>query len=1474
MIVMKKKYNWSLMQLFLLALFLPLSAAMAQGPVALMPKAGGYARSGLYGKYCPAPASVRSVQPIRKAAGGKALKPQRILSTKDGAEIWGVVLYANTHDDSEWQDYGVFRFNAKSPVTFKSLLADHNIGSFAGGAFYDDHFHYTYYYTPYQGYAYITLYDYDTNGWNMAGYQSVYSNSKISSTDQAYDPVTGKVYGYFYDMSDSTSTVDFGTIDYATGAVTTIKADEGLLFVALAFDSTGQLWGINNFGNLWKIDKNTGEVTDLVSVLTPVEPSTFSQSMTFDPNSGLLYWSCFRRDYTSGLYVIDTRAADPKPELVADFPNDEEVACLHIPVVSTAAGAPAGVRDLTLTFAGGATEGTAAFTMPAETFGGNPLDGTLSYAVVANSDTVARGTAVAGTRVEAAVSVPTGMTRFTVCTHNAAGKSPDAEAQSLYVGYDEPVVPEIVAFDLDDSRKVTLKWRAARAGVNGGYLSPDLSYRVVRLPGEVVVADGFRDTTFAETLPEGAMQVYRYRVTAVNGTMESLPATTEGKACGSAFDLPYTDHFDDDDNFALYTVLDLGGSGQWIMSNGNARIFHFSGQSDDWLITPPLNLKAGSVYHVSCLAEPGYSSAPDALEILLGQRTDTVGYRTVVPVTAIGTSGGQTVEGTFKVSESGVYRIAFRSVGGDSSYGIILDDIAVEEQSASSVPAAPAEMKVTPAAKGSLRATVTFKTPATDTDGKALEKLTAVEVWRNDTVLVRHFDNPAVGQTMNVVDTKPANGMNHYAVKAANESGFGESALDSAYVGQDVPAVPTNIVLKDNLDGTATLTWDLPGTTGANGHYVATDKLTFNVYDAQGEVVGANLDAGSRSCTFDAARQTGGFDLLYYGVSATSVAGEGAIALSNTLVIGSPKQLPVYESFANGYFQYGGWWYEGNQPYNAPSLPDDKVADHDNGALYWKAYNDGETGWLSTPKLSFANCDQPGIVFRYYAQPGHDQQIAFLGVHPDASVDTLINIRQSELGGVEGWRKAVYYLNDRQKSAAYMVLRLMMKAGKRGEEFWIDDIQVRNFLHRDLSAAIAMPASAVRGRQTHANVTVENLGCEAVSPFRIELREGDSVLASQDVRQPLAALSDSTYEVAYTPALTVADQQLVKAVVVADGDEYARNNESEILELAVANPACPTARNLKAETDGTTVKLTWERPDTEAFVTTEDFETAQPWLLNDVNGFTTFDGDGIITNSWTSMWYRHIGEPFAWILFNDQQAKMDDSQRPCFEAHSGHQMMTTVANVHEYGVMGNESDDWLISPELSGEAQTVSFWVRCIGGYQEDFDVWYSETAPDTLSLRKNKIDFVKFTPLEWTQYSYDLPVGARYFAIRWPSNLTGIGLDDFTYKAPAPELMGYNIYCDGKAVGTATADALAFTRTDDGDSKHVYHITAVYKDGESALSNAAGLTPTGIGAVTADGVAKDVYSVGGVLVRRQARSVSGLRKGLYIVNGKKVVNR
>ena len=103
-----------------------------------------------------------------------------------------------------------------------------------------------------------------------------------------------------------------------------------------------------------------------------------------------------------------------------------------------------------------------------------------------------------------------------------------------------------------------------------------------------------------------------------------------------------------------------------------------------------------------------------------------------------------------------------------------------------------------------------------------------------------------------------------------------------------------------------------------------------------------------------------------------------------------------------------------------------------------------------------------------------------------------------------------------------------------------------------------------------------------------------------------------------------------------------------------------------------------------------------------------------------------------------------------FAPHSGEQSMMSTGTTIDTGTPTN---NWLITPELSGKEQTVSFWVNAPGDEQnpnsgpETFYLYYSEddTNPNSfIKINKDSYEAV----YDWKQYNIDLPEGAKYFAI------------------------------------------------------------------------------------------------------------------------------
>ena len=108
--------------------------------------------------------------------------------------------------------------------------------------------------------------------------------------------------------------------------------------------------------------------------------------------------------------------------------------------------------------------------------------------------------------------------------------------------------------------------------------------------------------------------------------------------------------------------------------------------------------------------------------------------------------------------------------------------------------------------------------------------------------------------------------------------------------------------------------------------------------------------------------------------------------------------------------------------------------------------------------------------------------------------------------------------------------------------------------------------------------------------------------------------------------------------------------------------------------------------------------------------------------------------------------------------------------------------------------------------------------------------------------------------------------VDDFTYapydgSREADELLGYNVYRDNVRINAELLTANRFIDTEAGHDGAVYTVTAVYGSGESAYSNEATLTTTGI--VRPDA---DIPAVEGARYGIDGRRLNKPERGINIV--------
>ena len=104
-------------------------------------------------------------------------------------------------------------------------------------------------------------------------------------------------------------------------------------------------------------------------------------------------------------------------------------------------------------------------------------------------------------------------------------------------------------------------------------------------------------------------------------------------------------------------------------------------------------------------------------------------------------------------------------------------------------------------------------------------------------------------------------------------------------------------------------------------------------------------------------------------------------------------------------------------------------------------------------------------------------------------------------------------------------------------------------------------------------------------------------------------------------------------------------------------------------------------------------------------------------------------------------------------------------------------------------------------------------------------------------------------------------------------QFKGYNVYRDGHLIASNLTSP-AYTDNIIAKGDYLYQVSAVWNVGESMLSDGWTLHVTdGIEqADVANNKPMDIYTPSGIRVRTKAITLNGLPKGLYIVNGKKVV--
>lgn len=905
-----------------------------------------------------------------------AVTPDNAPSQKN-MRIRGLMTYDNKKDVT---NYGIYDYTVTKPITRKQMVSIPRIGA-SGGSVVKDNILYYFDYSISYGYvskAVYYKYDLSTNQETTSknfGFSAdateVYSNAAMSV---ATDPSTGIVYCCCFSYDDDTEelTYTLSTWDLE-GTSKKVIAPLAKPLRVLAASADGQLYGItastatsssnNNGGTLVRIDKTTGALTTIGD--TGVRPGAYFQSATIDTATGKFYWFANEYDEAANLYTVDLTTG--KATLVGALPEGDQVVCSYT-ANNYADGVPSPAEDVKTEFANGSLSGNVTFKMPTEDYSGAPLSGSISYAVSANGEELATGTAQAGAEVSAAVSVKEdGLYNLTIILSNTAGKSPVADTEK-YIGYDTPKAVTDLKFTRDGStNKVT--WTAPTEGVNGGYIDASaLTYELTRKP------DGKTSTsttnTFSEELDADKITPYYYEVVAVNGTHKSASATSNTVNVGNPLVPPFSEDFSDATALDIFTIIDANNDNKkWTRSTQKYVSYQYStnNDADDWLITPPLKMEAGKSYTLSY--KIWTMRYDELLEVKFGKEASAKGMTITLKPTTTYKTGGATnaIIETIDIvpEETGVYYIGFHAVSKKNQGTIYLDDLSVSAGKSQNVPAQPTDLIVTAGDKGALTASGTFTAPTKTAKGDDLTGAMTYNVLRGTEKIATGVSvNP--GEKATFSDTSvPSPATYTYSVICINTEGESKAVEASVYVGEDIPLPPAEAHVTDNLDGTATITWTASSDKGKNGGYVNPDNVKYDINPRTGLAVAKDVSGTTYTVKdFDV---TGTQALAYYKIYAHNDAGKNTnFTISDTILSGKPYELPFEEGFTDNAYSTTLWNTTTlvGKSYNTPwYLREDPGVGIDGAYADLCGYVDGGKSRLETPKIDVSALNEATLSF-------------------------------------------------------------------------------------------------------------------------------------------------------------------------------------------------------------------------------------------------------------------------------------------------------------------------------------------------------------------------------------------------------------------------------------------------------------------------------------------------------------------------------
>lgn len=933
-------------------------------------------------------------------------------------------------------------------------------------------------------------------------------------------------------------------------------------------------------------------------------------------------------------------------------------------------------------------------------------------------------------------------------------------------------------------------------------------------------------------------------------------------------------------------------AGGWNYSSDYGAFYYYSqNNADDWLISPGLQLEGGKTYYVEFVVAGGGDMYPEKFEVKYGtDRTVDAMTGSVLDVTEVATWDNVRFVETVTPETDGVYYIGFHVVSDAEMYALYLNSVKVSDEAPAPTPGEVDHLQVIPGENGARTATITFDAPTKASDGSDLGGPLTIKV-SGGKLEDYTIKDATPGTHYEVTDSMLEwSGNFTYYVAVSDSNGTGRTAQASAYIGTDYPAAPAYLTLNYDPDDML-LTWE--PSIGTNGGYINPDEVTYHIKNVKlidegtvytGDEIGTAT--GQTEYQTGVGADQGDPEMYTLAVSASNDEGSSKAVASNTIMKGKPYDNPYSESFTNGEMHTtmltgstgNGVWMGAC----GVGVISDDVADGDNGSVFLQTGYKGDQAGLQTYKISMKNSVNPQLYFQQKVQKLGTNDSTEYYVYAVTPAGEFVQLNHEVIGSntpddEAEWKLVQYDLSD-LKDYNWIQIGWELYCNRDNNQYTgavqIDNIHVGDLAPVDGRINFTAPLAIKKGQEVEMPVTIINNGSDVISNYNLTVKVNGKEFYNENLSEEIESMGYTVKDITYPTNILSPDTINIVAVLTAEGDETHANDTCMAKTVLKSSNVIP-ATGLTMDMD--TKTLSWTAPFDELEIT-DDFDSYDPWQINTFGGWTMFDGDGGKYHSfYDATYYPHWNEPYAFIIFNPYDDYGFDVSA-FLKPHSGYHMLVSAFTWDDDRLVSR--DDWAISPLLSGDAQTISFYLSTLAfgseaeGMEitdnpEDYQVLYSTTTTDIAAFVA--IDSIRTaaTMGEYQQVSVDLPEGAKYFAIRDVSTFnagsaSALCVDDVTFtKKNEGTVVGYNIYRDGELLTYVPETSFVDSTLTVGD--HTYAVTAVYETGEESVPVYLDVTLTGIRTPMATTDKQVVYTINGMRVSRPVH-------GVNIIDGKKQV--